>query len=255
MNDPLYSKLGIKYQQAYSGPYHDLSLKIDGCRLVIGLKRNRITGFGRPCVCFGEHEDIARQFRKIHEGTKGFWYMDYLENGLHSISRYLLECGYTPSVYMTHIIDCGKDEQMLFREVRKSYKNLIHKYQPVLSDISTLKEIHIEVCGRQTRSDDTWQIQQEMIDQGQGFCLSTHGAAAFFMHTEECAYYGVGASHNDVYSHPLIWYAIMECKKRGVRFLEMGEQLFHGQDTKALGIAKFKRGFGGVTKVRFIFQG
>jgi hypothetical protein len=50
----------------------------------------------------------------------------------------------------------------------------------------------------------------------------------------------------------LLWYAILELKKRGVVHLDMGKQPFFPANSKEDSIAKFKRSFGGI--LRYIYE-
>jgi hypothetical protein len=52
----------------------------------------------------------------------------------------------------------------------------------------------------------------------------------------------------------LLWYCILEAKKRGVMHFEVGTQEFRNPDSKEDGIAKFKRSFGGALRYKFQMQ-
>ena len=253
MIDPLYSELGIEYQQAYSGIYRPMDIvKPDG-RVILSCKDRSLSGYGRPAVCFGNSESVIHEFVSAYEDCPRVNYMDYLENGkLTEISRYLMKQRRIPIIFCTQIIDLMKSEDVLHMDIRKSYQNLVNKYRPEFCSVQTLRDIHFAHCGRETRSPKTWEVQDRMVKADEAFCLKGENCAALFLHSIDHCYYGVAASMDHTVSHPLIWYAIIEAKRRGCKTFEMGKQVFVG-DTKELGIAGFKRGFGGQTIVRLEF--
>jgi len=74
-------------------------------------------------------------------------------------------------------------------------------------------------------------------------------AAVMFYVAGDWAYYACGAARDN--GHAAIWSAVLACKARGVKYVEMGEQVFCG-DEKLVNISKFKRGFGGSTITRLL---
>jgi hypothetical protein len=253
MIDPLYSELGIEYQQAYSGPYRPMDIKKNDGTVILALKDRRLSGYGRPSVCFGNSESVIHEFVDAYMQTPRVNYMDYMEGGkVTEITRFLMKQGRVPLIAFTQIIDLTQSEDDLHKEVRKSYQNLINKYRPEFCPVQVLRDLHFHVCGRETRNPKTWEIQDRMCKQDEGFCLKGQDSSALFLHNSEHCYYGVAASMPHAVSHPLIWYGIIEAKRRGCKTFEMGKQVFIG-DSKELGIAGFKRGFGGQTIVRLEF--
>jgi hypothetical protein len=154
------------------------------------------------------------------------------------------------------IIDLTKDD--LKRNLRKSYKSLVNKQGGIVFShtINNLKALHLKAAGRKTRSDETWEIQQEMIVAGEGFVVELYGndgtliSAAFFMHNDYCCYYAVAASLQGVNSHAVIWAAICYCKEIGLKRFELGEKL-DGTE-KERNISKFKAGFGADLEKRIV---
>lgn len=257
---PLYTKLDIEYQQLYSGPY----------KPNIGLmatKNDAISAYGRPVV--GDFlPDILDKFCKnlCHK----LWYLDFLEGGkLSSTSRYLLRQGIVPRPYYTQIIDLTKSKKELHADLRKSYKSLVNKPQIIsrLHNIDLLRQLHIQAHGRETRSKETWFVQQKMVWQNQVFALlqvkflnmsdplsGKSQTGGLFYYNSHICYYGVGCSVEGAGSHALIWQAILYAKELGCKKFDMGRQVFEG-DEKAMNISMFKRGFGGQTKVYLEFKG
>ena len=147
--------------------------------------------------------------------------------------------------------------------------------KPQIFDVSNItwqhmnefRELHICEAGRETRSAESWRRQLEIVQAGEAFvifgCIDNNlVSAGLFMHNKSNCYYGVSASHRDMFEkplfHALMWTAIIHAKKIGCRWFEAGTQLFpnHPQDAppcnKELGISKFKAGFGGRTVCQLI---
>lgn len=254
----LYTKLGLQYQQAYSGPYRDLTVTGENYRLVASSKGGQLTGFGRPIMCLGDIQSALRAFKRLYEKYPDIWYWSY--DVLDPIGKYLVGQGYVPGLKYTQVIDLTLPLPVLHADMRKSYQNLANRYQPVVSfykgDINTFKQLHIDVCGYQTRSDETWEIQKRMMEANQAFIVHSPSwdAAGLFLYDKTHCYYGVGKSLEGAASHPILWKAICQAKHLGCTEFEMGEQVFDG-DTKAVGISTFKRGFGGQTRIRLEFKG
>ena len=271
---PLYSKLGIEYQHAYSGIYEPLDFE----GVIAALKEGRVSGYGRPMVGDLSNEEMQR----LYDISPNIWYMDFLDGDLTNASKWLLGKGFQPQIQFTQIIDLTKEPLNLHGEIRKSYKSLINKGKreldikitedPLL--LSQFHALHRQVSGRETRSHKTWDIQAEMLKQKEAFLVCGFFdkyllAGDFFIYNEHCCYYGVSASagreqdiiHPEVSgqfkfplnTHALIWRAIMHAKELGCKRLEMGEQLFCGNE-KLVDISMFKRGFGGQTRARLVFK-
>jgi hypothetical protein len=125
MIDPLYSELGIEYQQAYSGPYRPMDIKKNDGTVILALKDRRLSGYGRPSVCFGNSESVIHEFVDAYMQTPRVNYMDYMEGGkVTEITRFLMKQGRVPLIAFTQIIDLTQSEDDLHKEVRKSYQNL-----------------------------------------------------------------------------------------------------------------------------------
>ncbi len=250
---PLLSSLDIQYQQEYSGPYEDLSYEDDNCIVIAAIKNNKITGYGRPVVMIGTDRALKTQIRRLYDVSQDIYCMDFLENNrLSAVSRFLLQYGLAAMPYFTQIIDLRKSERGLHASIRKSYKSLCNKDDVGISVIPILKENHLELHGRQTRSDKTWELQDNMVNEGEAFVLSNkqNTAAALFYHNKYSAYYACSATRGGT-AHSLIWEAIKRLKKKGCQSFEIGEQVLFG-DEKLVNISKFKSGYGGCTKTRLI---
>ena len=242
----LYSKLDRLYNDTMSGPYEDLSS--DGT--VAAVQAGKITGYWRPVIIV---ENAMEEMRKLWDVSCDIGFLDLMINGVLSpASKFLLSHGYHAEPVYTHVIDTANDK---WANVRKSYQNLVNRETDIhlSTDMMKYMKYHIEQSGRRTREPRTWKIQQQMIDVGEGFLIEKGDmeGAAFFMHNDKWAYYA--SAKCDGNSHSIIWHGIQECKRRGIRFIEMGEQIFHGNE-KMINISNFKRGFGGKTYCRLLLR-
>ena len=250
---PLYSPLDVLYQQEYSGPYEDLSYEDENCVVIAALKDGKITGYGRPVVAVGTDRALKIKIRKLYDVSQDICYMDFLENNrLSAVSRFLIQQGLTAKPYFTQVINLRKTEDQLHTHIRKSYKSLCNKETVDISIIPVLKETHFEMHDRKTRSDKTWDVQDNMISKGQAFVLANEyeTSAALFYCNKYSGYYACSATRGGK-THPLIWEAMKILKKKGCRTFELGEQVFTG-DQKLENISRFKSGFGGYCQTRLM---
>jgi len=221
---------------------------------------------------------FLKELDEIVKETNGaFWYQDCLSDGeISTLSRYLLMKGSTATPFFSQIIDLSEDVTLLWRKLRKRYSSLINnglkELTPEVFDSKTItwelmqefRDLHIREAGRETRSEESWRRQFEMVKNGDAFVvLGYHDkelvSAGLFMNSADSCYYAVSASRRDLFKkplfHALMWSAILHSKKNGCHWFEIGDQLFpnHPQDKipdqKELGISEFKAGFGGQTRM------
>ena len=254
----LYSPLDIEYQQEYCGPFQDLSYKDNNGQIIAGLKKEQISGFGRPMVCVGGDKFQKQHIKLLWDLSQDIEYMDFIfDEELSPVSKFLLGKGYKATPYYTQVIDLLKPENALYHDLRKSYKQLVKQHYPwyILEGLGLFKKLHIQKIGRQTRSDKTWEIQGRMMKQGQAFIVMDEDTdcGCMFYYNGPWAYYAVSVAMPGKNMHHLIWAGIQRLQGQGVQFLEMGEQVFSGNE-KLMNISKFKRGFGGETKTRLILR-
>jgi hypothetical protein len=296
---PLLTPLDVEYQKEYArdSRFDDLSFLVEenGAALM-GVRvaarehpdgARELSGFGRPIV-FSEADNLDPSQRTGAAGLVRDEMRDILRANenipalflerrptLSPIGRLFLDCGARATPRFSQIVDLTAPESQLRSQIRKSYKSLINwgiQYlQLRVLDHSNItaqameqfRLLHIEAAGRETRSPRSWELQCEMIRQGEAFIVlgdmdGVLVTAALFVHSPKYCYYGVSAGKSHLFEKPLghavLWTAILEARKIGCRHFELGEQYFPNLDTpptpKELNISAFKKGFGGETKIR-----
>ena len=241
---------------------------------------------GRPCFAIEDPSKVTSkilkslfdEFRKISNNFNSeIWYRDFLVNGeISFITKKLLNIGAVINPILSNVIDLLVDENILKRNVRKSYKSLINwgtkELRPEVYDsnnisweiMESFRKLHIREAGRETRSVETWKKQYKMIKKGDAFIVMGHyekklvSAGLFILDNNFC-YYGVSASRRDLFDKPLfhglMWAAMINAKKIGCKWFETGDQyyprhpIYSLPNDKELGISRFKAGFGDSTKI------
>lgn len=255
------------------------------CKLKTG--KIEISCFGLPLFYFErfqaeptELERAQRLLRKEFEimlmaqpsGTI-IRYEDKLLGGrMTRLGRLFLDLGAQATPKFSQIIDLSVSEVVLHSGLTKAYKwavnwgkkNLVFKILDRSSitpeHIEQFRLLHFKAAGLETRTLKSWSLQFEMIISGEAFCVfaSLDGilvSAGLFSNSKSHCFYGVSASRRDLFdkpiSHGVIWSAMLYAKTLGIRYFEMGEQLFPIQNPsqKELGISYFKRSFGGELRV------
>lgn len=247
-----------------------------------------LSGFGRPLVYYqaagirpterdGAASVLKPELNRLFD-LYPVTVARHLELGptLGPLGRYLLARGATAQTTFSQVIDLSRPLEMLREEFRGSYKSLLNWGEKNLTlriitannvapaDIEAFRRLHIAAAGRETRSERSWELQGDMIRQREAFAVfaALDGelvSAALFCHSAKYCYYGVSASKRELFDKPLghsvLWKAIIHAKELACHWFEIGEQLFpnHGETKptpKELGIAAFKKGFGGETILR-----
>jgi len=238
------------------------------------------------------YQAVREEFDRILEkhATAAMIYWDFLKSQEMSfLGQYFLEKGAFATPYITRMIDLSETEEQLHQKLRKSFKSLVNWGNNNLaikifdentitpSDIEKFRLLHLKVAGRQTRSQESWDVQYDMVVNKEAFLmlgdLNNELATGVFMYiSKRLCYYGTSVSRRELFdkpmSHGLLWKSIVYAKNKGCKYFELGEQVYPRQankvsygvyedvsriyapDEKALNIATFKRGFGGNTVVR-----
>ncbi len=183
------------------------------------------------------------------------WHLALLEAGAQSRDRFDL------------YVDLSLKREGFWRKLRKSYRALINKSQ-TLWDIDLIcadtpvvwqefKDLHREVAGRVTRSDDSWDKQQAQLAKGEAFLVTLRDrdarlvGAGFFNTSQDEALYSVAAYDRSLFAQPLghavqmralehLW--TTSCKWYRLGEFPVGAAASLATD-KERSIAQFKRGF------------
>ena len=194
------------------------------------------------------------------------WYRKCMENG-----------GETDVITELYVnLELGLDS--IHSSIRKHYKALINKGEKIwrteiISSVSD-EEIeyfmnrHIEVAGRETRSRETWLLQQEAVNCGNAFIvklIDLNGefvGESLFEHSRDEGLYSVGVYNRNLFdepvSHIVQWKAIEHMISLGLRRYKIGQRFYSGRTLnlnqpteKEISISYFKEGF--ATDYEFTF--
>lgn len=291
------------YMKAYhpSIPFSDISILATADETPIaGLQLTRWSGetgdtldfFGRPAMLrVNGHQDF--EFRNLAQERLAECLIETISGiarpmlrlqelpdcgALSAFAQTLLSRGFSAHPIYEQIIDLTRSEDALHADIRRRYKSHINWGQRNLAidvqghtnlapaAIEEFHNLHVEVSGRETRSPETWLLQETQIRQGQGFLVTGRidgklVTGALFTCTSRYCYYGVGASIREMFdkplSHAIMWRGICEAKRLGCQFFDIGElvDLYpSGYSDKEKSIADFKRGFGGAPTLRLVLN-
>jgi hypothetical protein len=213
----------------------------------------------------------------LHEVSGSIQFRDFLIDGrVSAFSKYLLskKGGGSPIFY--NVIDLSYNESYLKSKLRKSYRSLVnwgkrelnptvvYKEDVTWDLVDEFRQLHIRQAGRETRSEESWKRQYDMVKAGEAYIVVGYlndclVSAGFFMCSNTNCYYGSSASRRDLFEkplfHSLMWTAILYAKDIGCSWFEVGEQVYPNHprgvrpNEKEIGISDFKAGFGGETKM------
>ncbi len=183
------------------------------------------------------------------------WYENFLTKAFISNNKFSL------------ILDLEQNYEEIKRNYRKSYKSLINKgkkdwnVQVFQEDPKRWKEfqdLHMQVSGRKTRSNKTWEIQADNLkDKNAIFIYIINNeldmvGGAYFDITKDEANYSVGVYRRDLIDQPLGHIiqdkAIQHFLDIGIKRYKIGNKPYpvkgNELSEKDISIAEFKSGFG-----------
>lgn len=157
------------------------------------------------------------------------------------------------------------DEAKYYAGIRKSYKSLINWGKREL-DISIInkdalsydkfmefKQFHKKIAGRQTRTDASWDIQYQMVEQGFGELILANYqgnlvAGSLFIDQFEMTVYFTGVYERELFeygiSHYMLYHGIQRMHERGKsKVMTLGNFDTDITDRKLYNIQFFKKGF------------
>jgi FemAB family protein len=227
------------------------------------------TGKRLARACFFTVEDLCRAAgrthwdgRTLHDGSGiGEWY------------RRIMEAGAAASVAHDLWCDLSAPADVLWANVRKSYKPLISKARRLWQSeivravddarLDEVRRFHAAIAGRETRSAATWQAQGACINAGEGFAVLLRDAdnrlvgAGIFHCSHATASYATGIYDRSLFKSPIGHLvqalAIEEMKARGITWYRLGRRSYSGEpsspDAKEQSIGLFKEGFASETRL------
>ena len=128
------------------------------------------------------------------------------------------------------------------------------------------KKLHIEVSGKQTRSDKTWDSQLKDINNKKAIIIFLYNldkliGGAMYRFSSSTAIYAIGAYDRKLFpkpvSHLAHFIAIKELKKKNIKWLKMGDipnkQDYNNPSEKEISIGLFKKKFSTDIFIKSIF--
>ena len=182
----------------------------------------------------------------------------------------LLAAGASVSVQHDLYLDLGPDLAEIHANFRKGHKwgiNVgLRKWEVFALDEANashevwaeFKQLHRDVAGRATRSDETWAAQFAMIDSGQAFLIGLRDpedsrlvGGNFYQYSRDEGLLAVAAYDRTLFGKPLGHVAqqrgIEWMKARGLRWYKIGHRFYSQEQpaptAKEVSIAHFKEGF------------
>lgn len=229
--------------------------------------------FGSPIEIFEDNtlsNSIAEAYKLLLKYLTEFLKREEYSHLLFKNNSYFLNFFYNKIEHFNNsfigVINLQCEIDFIKSSFRKSYKSLINwgerelKIQIINSEnftddhINEFRKFHINVAGKETRNQQTWDIQGELIKQNQAFIIRAEYqeklvAISFYQHGISSVLYGVGVydrelmAQNLPLAHSSLFYAIKEAKNRELKELIMGDINHNNENQKEAQIAKFKKGF------------
>jgi hypothetical protein len=229
---------------------------------------------------FSEIDAISRE----HNVSLIKFYLDPLIIEYQDKFNHLRKYHYIDSSSSDCLVDLTVNEDMLWSNIRKSYKPLINgilknnDFEIVIIDRKSsdytvheqYRELHRKCSGRETRIKTTFDKQFEMLenDNASLFGLKYKGnfiGFNYFFHYQKTVVYASGADDPEYETskipiyHPILWSAIQYYKERNFEFIQFSQPCGYSKvagfddylDEKQLNISLFKRGLGATTTPLF----
>lgn len=268
-----YSKYEILYQREYFLDTHSENSICVECNnrpiLLIPLfsKNNEYSFFGNPFEILyspsahaSQHYEAARLLKSYFTGKKISFYSCPISN------PYLISQNHKLRIEKIATINLTLEENDILKSIRSSYRSLINNGKKILivktldcdsiqrSDFNQFKKFHIQVSGRQTRSDETWNLQYQSIIAGTSFLTLAYlnnelVSGNLISYNAKTAYYSISVNNRKLMElktpighYPIISSALY-AKSLGVEVFILGiveSPLFND---KEINIGKFKKGF------------
>lgn len=280
-----------EYSASQPGSYHHLSgvYRLEGVPVAVwplGLKAQEATlvlgsgsSFIEPPVLRGAldvevQSEVYRQLLYIVRSYASQNGIDTLhfqglsrENGIDGWQRFLLKRTTCSDVGYELYVDLTLSESERKDSLRKSYRSLISEgkrlwnfsVEKKLSEkqISEYRLFHKLVAGKATRSEHSWELQRQLVNNGDGFIVEGRtntgelAAMALFVHSSAESSYAVGvydrSLFNEPVGHAVQSIALNELQQRGLHWHRLGTRATKTDSVppteKEFQISRFKEGF------------
>jgi FemAB family protein len=271
-----------RYYEAYFGSSYggDISFILHKENLPVGFVRAQVIdnvvtdngGFVEPFVASKDvdSKELFVYLLKLLENHPELQSINIIEinrGGVVSqLGRHLLSKKASPQLGLMAIADLTQDESILKRDLRKSYRSLINwgnrslTFEYITANsfsaekFDSFRDFHIQIAGRETRSQETWAIQGELIRSGRAELILSYYegrglvGGAFFQDTGKTTVYGVGVYERELFDKPIghssLYQGMLRAKSRGQKSFLLGEISASGDGSeKEFSIGQFKSGF------------
>lgn len=189
-----------------------------------------------------------------------------IQGELSSIGEVLFNNNYKPRLLFDMLVNKHNfNEQQYYAGIRKSYKSLINwgrrelkieyinKNNLRYDEFANFQNFHQKISGKKTRSDESWNIQYKMLENGFGELILGHYqgnlvAGSLFIDQFDTTVYFTGVYERSLFeygvSHYLLYEGILRAIMRdGANKVFLGNFDAHITDEKQHNIQFFKKGF------------
>jgi hypothetical protein len=265
------SKLNLKYFYEYHKNVEDISLLLEVNNIQEGLiplfkyGKSIISPFGYLKFIWKDKDSESKiDFKALTSDLKGRISNSSFELLPSSkMASAFLKNTKLKNIYNSHVDLNLTEEEILLSikntvraDIRWGLKNLkiliINKQNYSNEKIIEVMNFHIEQAGRETRSEESWRLQGEMIKNGEaylvnGFIDSKLVSSSLNLYGDEEAFYGVGVYDKELMSikkypltHAIVLKSIYEAKFLGLKKFNFGRLELESDNKKIVGISKFK---------------
>lgn len=142
-----------------------------------------------------------------------------------------------PLLEPSHVVDLGQDLKPSKGHRAAIKSQLKRQHVRTCGSVEPFHRAHLEAAGRETRSQETWDLMDAWIKSCHGVCVTNgEGGWAYVIVDPPGAYYASGAGRD---CHFLHWKIIQGLKHAAFDWYELGSGHTPGIDT-------FKKGWGGI---------
>ena len=238
-------------------------LSVNGESLVPPLYAPKITKKLRKRL----EKDIIKIIYQLAQEL-GVKKIDFIESTSKISSWYLFWLEQASQDYLTyHLgIDLEPSVEEIRLNFRKSYKPLVNKAlkewdvevcdQIESSSFDEFKSLHLEVAGRKTRNDESWDVQKQQIINKEAFLITVRDkkaliGAGLFNYSRDVGMYSVGAYKRELFDKPIghavQMKAVEKLKNLGCSKYYLGKRAsslyIQPSSEKEFSISHFKEGF------------